>query len=359
MVVTPHRGVSRRARATPGTARPPSWRRPGMPGTVSPDPRAPRGAAAAASVIENISRGRDPARAAAAAVAAAATAPAPPREDAEDASGDRERRPKGVAPGPTRRARSAGVRRVVQRDAVHEIERRGVPEFFAEGVGDDAESRYRAPATRRWRGSRKSVVFAADAATRRAMAAAAPGANGRGHVRDAAARVRLLSQMGPINWTAVDQTGGPGADPPGARRDETKSEKPAGTNAAVDALFRSTPRPPTAPPLSPPPSRRRASWRRAAGIREVMAPRAGRPPKNRDPPPMRRRTGSSRRRSSGRRASRRRAASDSRVAPAPRLRGVAGRHRPRVLPRGDGGRRARGFQLPAPGTALILNRNST
>ena len=105
-----------------------------------------------------------------------------------------------------------------------------------------------------------------DAATRRAMAAAAPGANADADTYATQQRVYdFCHRWGLINWTAVDQTGGPRLIDPGARRDEIKSEKPAGTNAAAaDALFRFDPAPADgAAAVAAAPSRRRASWRRA------------------------------------------------------------------------------------------------
>ena len=201
-------------------------------------------------MIENISRGqRTAARAAAAAVAAAVDdAAAPPREDAEDAErGTASDDSKGVAPGADSGAHALpGYAAWFRRDAVHEIERRGVPEFFAEGAGDDAESRYRAlrDATMA-RFAEKGSFLRFDAATRRAMAAAAPGANADADTYATQQRVYdFCHRWGLINWTAVDQTGGPRLIDPGARRDEIKSEKPAGTNAAAaDALFRFDPAP--------------------------------------------------------------------------------------------------------------------
>ena len=360
MVVTPHRVVFAACAGDFGDGPAAVLAAAGDAGDGIPGIPALPGAPAARGVpvIENISRGqRTAARAAAAAVAAAVDdAAAPPREDAEDAErGTASDDSKGVAPGADSGAHALpGYAAWFRRDAVHEIERRGVPEFFAEGAGDDAESRYRAlrDATMA-RFVEKGSFLRFDAATRRAMAAAAPGANADADTYATQQRVYdFCHRWGLINWTAVDQTGGPRLIDPGARRDEIKSEKPAGTNAAAaDALFRFDPAPADgAAAVAAAVAAARELEARAAGIREVMAPRVGRPPKNRDPPPMRSADGgSSRRRSSRRRASRRRARLRlPRVAPVPRLRGVAGRHRPRVLPRGDGGRRARGFQLPAP-----------
>jgi len=249
---------------------------PALPGTP---------AARGVPVIENISRGqRTAARAAAAAVAAAVDdAAAPPREDAEDAElGTASDDSKGTAFGTSGAHALPGYAAWFRRDAVHEIERRGVPEFFAEGAGDDAESRYRALRDATMARFAPGSFLPFDAATRRAMAAAArgPGANADADPRATQQRVYdFCHRWGLINWTADD---------PDTRRDDVKSEKPAGTNAAAaDALFRFDPAPADgAAAVAAAVAAARELEARAAGIREVMAPRVGRPPKNRDPPPM-------------------------------------------------------------------------
>ena len=297
MVVTPHRVVFAACAGDFGDGPAAVLAAAGDAGDGIPGIPALPGAPAARGVpvIENISRGqRTGARAAAAAVAAAVDdAAAPPREDAEDAErGTASDDSKGVAPGADSGAHALpGYAAWFRRDAVHEIERRGVPEFFAEGAGDDAESRYRAlrDATMA-RFAEKGSFLRFDAATRRAMAAAAPGANADADTYATQQRVYdFCHRWGLINWTAVDQTGGPRLIDPGARRDEIKSEKPAGTNAAAaDALFRFDPAPADgAAAVAAAVAAARELEARAAGIREVMAPRVGRPPKNRDPPPMR------------------------------------------------------------------------
>ena len=247
---------------------------PALPGTP---------AARGVPVIENISRGqRTAARAAAAAVAAAVDdAAAPPREDAEDAElGTASDDSKGTAFGTSGAHALPGYAAWFRRDAVHEIERLGVPEFFAEGAGDDAESRYRALRDATMARFAPGSFLRFDAATRRAMAAAAPGANADVDPRATQQRVYdFCHRWGLINWTADDSD---------ARRDDVKSEKPAGTNAAAaDALFRFDPAPADgAAAVAAAVAAARELETRAAGIREVMAPRVGRPPKNRDPPPM-------------------------------------------------------------------------
>ena len=297
MVVTPHRVVFAACAGDFGDGPAAVLAAAGDAGDGIPGIPALPGAPAARGVpvIENISRGqRTAARAAAAAVAAAVDdAAAPPREDAEDAErGTASDDSKGVAPGADSGAHALpGYAAWFRRDAVHEIERRGVPKFFAEGAGDDAESRYRAlrDATMA-RFAEKGSFLRFDAATRRAMAAAAPGANADADTYATQQRVYdFCHRWGLINWTAVDQTGGPRLIDPGARRDEIKSEKPAGTNAAAaDALFRFDPAPADgAAAVAAAVAAARELEARAAGIREVMAPRVGRPPKNRDPPPMR------------------------------------------------------------------------
>jgi len=255
---------------------------PALPGTP---------AARGVPVIENISRGqRTAARAAAAAVAAAVDdAAAPPREDAEDAElGTASDDSKGTAFGTSGAHALPGYAAWFRRDAVHEIERRGVPEFFAEGAGDDAESRYRALRDATMARFAPGSFTPFDAATRRAMTAAAlsgPGANADAEVVHARATQQRVydfcHRWGLINWTADD---------PDTRRDDVKSttSNPAGTNAAAaDALFRFDPAPADgAAAVAAAVAAARELETRAAGIREVMAPRVGRPPKNRDPPPM-------------------------------------------------------------------------
>ena len=283
MVVTPHRVVFAACAGDFGdgpaavlaAAGDPGDGIPGIP--VLPGTPAARGV----PVIENISRGqRSAARAAAAAVAAAVDdAAAPLREDADDAErGDARDDSKDAAKREPSGSRALpGYAAWFRRDAVHEIERRGVPEFFAEGADDGAESRYRAlrDATMSLFAPGRPLLF--DGATRRAMAAAAPS----GTTPATMQRVYdFCRRWGLINWTAED----------GATDDEaaSRAEPPAGTNAAAaDALYRFRPAPANgAAAVAAAAAAARELEARAAGIRETTAPRVGRPPKNRDPAPV-------------------------------------------------------------------------
>ena len=110
-----------------------------------------------------------------------------------------------------------------------------MPEFFAEGADDDAESRYRAlrDCLMSLFAPGSSVRF--DGATRRAMAAAAP----FGTTPATQQRVYdFCCRWGLINWTADD-----GATDD-ERRASPRGKPPAGTNAAAaDALYRFEPAP--------------------------------------------------------------------------------------------------------------------
>jgi SWI/SNF related-matrix-associated actin-dependent regulator of chromatin subfamily C len=243
-------------------------------------------------VNENISRGqRTAARAAAAAVASVVDdAAAPLREDADGDATSREEEPAVDFVSTAGSHTLPGYAAWFRKDATHEIEKIGVPEFFGEDAAEDAESRYRALRDATMSSFAPGSFLRFDGALRRAMAAAAPGANADADTYATQQRVYdFCHRWGLINWTAVDQTGGPRLIDPGARRDEIKSEKPAGTNAAAaDALFRFDPAPADgAAAVAAAVAAARELEARAAGIREVMAPRVGRPPKNRDPPPMR------------------------------------------------------------------------
>ena len=285
MVVTPHRVVFAACAGDFGDGAASVLAAAGDPGDGIPGIPALPGTPAALGVpvIENISRGqRTAARAAAAAVAAEVDdAAAPLREDAEDAE-------RGDAIDDSKNAEKArretsgshalpGYAAWFRRDAVHEIERRGVPEFFAEGADDDAESRYRAlrDCLMSLFAPGSSVRF--DGATRRAMAAAAP----FGTTPATQQRVYdFCCRWGLINWTADD-----GATDD-ERRASPRGKPPAGTNAAAaDALYRFEPAPANgAAAAASAVAAARELEARAAGIREITAPRVGRPPKNRDPP---------------------------------------------------------------------------
>ena len=251
---------------------------PGIP--VLPGTPAARGV----PVIENISRGqRTAARAAAAAVASVVDdAAAPLREDAD---GDAERERGAFSSVSTAGSHALpGYAAWFRRDATHEIERLGVPEFFAEDADRDAESRYRALRDATMSSFAPGSFLRFDGALRRAMAAAAPGANA-----SAATQQRVYDfchRWGLINWTADD----PAADEKDDAETSTtpsSARAPAGTNAAAaDALYRFDPAPANgAAAVAAAVAAARELEARAAGIREITAPRVGRPPKNRDPPP--------------------------------------------------------------------------
>jgi SWI/SNF related-matrix-associated actin-dependent regulator of chromatin subfamily C len=254
---------------------------PALPGTP---------AARGVPVIENISRGqRTAARAAAAAVAAAVDdAAAPPREDAEDAElGTASDDSKGTAFGTSGAHALPGYAAWFRKDATHEIEKIGVPEFFGEDAAEDAESRYRALRDATMSSFAPGSFLRFDGALRRAMATAAPGAN-----IAAATQQRVYdfcNRWGLINWQA-DEDEKDEKEKDDAEKAETPSSAraPAGTNAAAaDALYRFDPAPANgAAAVAAAVAAARELEARAAGIREITAPRVGRPPKNRDPPPM-------------------------------------------------------------------------
>ena len=255
---------------------------PGIP--VIPGTPAARGV----PVIENISRGqRTAARAAAAAVASVVDdAAAPLREDADGDATSREEEPAVDFVSTAGSHTLPGYAAWFRRDATHEIEKIGVPEFFGEDAAEDAESRYRALRDATMSSFAPGSFLRFDGALRRAMAAAAPGAN-----IAAATQQRVYdfcNRWGLINWQADD----PAADEKekdDAEKAETPSSAraPAGTNAAAaDALYRFDPAPANgAAAVAAAVAAARELEARAAGIREITAPRVGRPPKNRDPPP--------------------------------------------------------------------------